>query len=87
MPIYSPEEKIELLTDAGLLTERQAEAYVYRVIEGESGIKTAELMGGLDSTTVSDYKTVAENKVAEAQATVDVLAEIGTDDIELKEKQ
>lgn len=75
MPKYSPEEEINLLSDAGLLTERQAEAYVFRRIELTPGYAVAEHMDVREST-VSDYVSDAERKIEMARETLDALDEI-----------
>ena len=75
MPRYSVEEEIELLADAGLLTERQAEAFVHRRIELTPGYAVAEEMG-INESTLSDYVSDAEDKVQAARDTVDALKEI-----------
>jgi DNA-directed RNA polymerase specialized sigma24 family protein len=75
MPRYSVEEEIELLTDAGLLTERQAEAYVQRRIEATPGYAVADSMG-VSQSTVSDYVGDAEKKIEAARDTIDALDEI-----------
>jgi hypothetical protein len=75
MPEYTVEEEIELLADAGLLTERQAEAYVQRRVEAQPGYAVADQMDIIDST-LSDYVSAAEEKVEAARDTVDALEEI-----------
>lgn len=75
MPRYSVEEEIELLTDAGLLTERQAEAFVQRRIEVTPGYAVAEEMG-IGEPTVSDYVSDAEEKIEAARETLEALEEI-----------
>ena len=75
MPRYSVEEEIELLAEAGLLTERQAEAYVQRRIEGQPGWAVADDMD-INESTLSDYVSDAEAKIETARDTVDALKEI-----------
>jgi DNA-binding CsgD family transcriptional regulator len=75
MPRYTVEEEIEMLTDAGLLTERQAEAYVHRRIELTPGYAVAEEMG-ISEPTVSGYVSDAEDKIEAARATADALEEM-----------
>jgi DNA-directed RNA polymerase specialized sigma24 family protein len=75
MPEYSVAEEIELLADAGLLTERQAEAFVRRRVEGEPGWSVAEDMS-ISQSTVADYVGDAEQKIERAQATVGALEAI-----------
>jgi DNA-directed RNA polymerase specialized sigma24 family protein len=75
MPQYTVEEEIEMLADAGLLTERQAEAFVQRRIEATPGYAVAEDMGISDSS-VAGYVSDAEDKIEAARDTLDVLGEI-----------
>lgn len=75
MPTHTVDEEIELLTDAGLLTERQAEAFVARRIEATPGYAVAEHMG-IGEQAVSDYVRAAEEKIETARATLEVLEEI-----------
>lgn len=75
MPQYSVKEAIEMLADAGLLTERQAEAYVQRRIEAIPGYVVAEDMG-ISEPTLSGYVSDAEDKIEDATETLDVLEEI-----------
>jgi len=75
MPQYTVEEEIELLADAGLLTERQAEAYVQRRVEAQPGYAVAEHMG-ISESTLSDYVSDAEDKIDAARDTLDALNEI-----------
>lgn len=75
MPEYTLEEEIEMLADAGLLTERQAEAYVYRRVELTPGYAAAEEMG-ISESTLSDYVSDAEAKIEAARDTLDALEAI-----------
>lgn len=75
MPKYNVEEEIELLSDAGLLTERQAEAYVRRRVELEPGYAVAEYMD-ISESTLSDYVSDAEEKMEAARKTVKAEQEI-----------
>lgn len=75
MPQYSAAEEIELLADAGLLTERQAEAFVMRRVEATPGYAVADEMD-VSQSTVSDYARDAEAKIEAARATLDALDEI-----------
>jgi transcriptional regulator len=75
MPQHTVAEEIELLADAGLLTKRQAEAYVYRRVEATPGYAVADEMG-VSQSTVSDYVNDAEQKIETARATIDALDEI-----------
>lgn len=75
MPQYSAAEEIELLADAGLLTERQAEAFVMRRVEATPGYAVADEMD-VSQSTVSDYVRDAEAKIEAARATLEALDEI-----------
>jgi len=70
-----PEVAIDRLATAGLLTERQAEAYVWRRIESQPGYVVADLMD-INESTLSDYVSDAEEKVEAAEETVEQLKEI-----------
>lgn len=72
---YTTDEEIELLVEAGLLTERQAEAYVRRRIELEPGYAVAEHMG-IEESTLSDYVSDAEGKIEDAKRTLEALKQI-----------
>lgn len=72
---YSVEEEIEILSDAGLLTERQAEAFVRRRIELEPGYAVAEYMG-IRESTLSDYVSDAEAKIKAARETLEAIEDI-----------
>lgn len=75
MPEYTVVEEIELLADAGLLTERQAEAFVLRRVEATPGYAVAEEMG-VGESTVSGYVSDAEEKIEAARETLDAIDEI-----------
>jgi len=75
MPRYTVEEEIEMLADAGLLTERQAEAYVQRRIEATPGYAVADELG-ISQSTLSDYVSDAEAKIEAAEATIEALEAI-----------
>ncbi len=75
MPEYTVEEEIEMLVEAGLLTERQAEAFVRRRVNPEPGYAVAEDMG-IGEPTLSDYVRAAEEKIGHARETLDVLEQI-----------
>jgi len=72
---HSVEEEIQMLVDAGLLTERQAQAYVYREIEQLSRAAAAERMC-ISPSTLDDYRSDAVGKIVDAEGTLDVLEEI-----------
>jgi len=75
MPQYSIDEEIELLAEAGLLTERQAQAYVYREVELWPLHAVADELD-LTKSTISDYAREAGRKIDAAEATLDALGEI-----------
>jgi len=75
MPRYTVDEEIEMLADAGLLTERQAEAYVQRRIEAQPGYAVADHMG-VTEPTLSGTVADAEDKIEAARETLDALKEI-----------
>jgi transcriptional regulator len=75
MPRYTPNEEIDLLADADLLTERQAEIYVYRRIEAVPRPAVADELG-IAEQTVSNTATRAGEIIDAAEATLDVLDEI-----------
>jgi len=72
---YSIDEEIQLLVDAGLLTERQAQAYVYREVELVPREAAADQMG-ISSSTLDDYRADAEDKIEAARETLNALEEI-----------
>jgi DNA-directed RNA polymerase subunit N (RpoN/RPB10) len=67
-----PDEVVAALVDAGLLTERQAEAYVRRVIEMEPRETVADDMG-ISTSTLDDHRGAAKDAVAAARKTVAIL--------------
>lgn len=75
MSALSTEEEIELLVDAGLLTERQAEAYVLREVELVPREAAADAIG-ISKSTLDDYRGAAEDKIEDARATLDALESI-----------
>lgn len=75
MPQYSVEEEIELLVEAGMLTEREAEVYVYRNVEATPGYAVADHLG-ISESRVSDAKSQAERKIDNARETLTALEEI-----------
>jgi len=72
---YSVEEEIEMLVESGLLTERQAQAYVYREVESIPREAAAGEMG-ISTSTLDDYRADAVNKIEDAEDTLAVLEEI-----------
>lgn len=72
-PTYpKPDEVIAELVDAGLLTERQAEAYVRRVIEMEPREAVAEYMD-ISTSTLDDHRGAAKDEIAAGRKTVAIL--------------
>jgi len=72
-PTYpKPDEVIAALVDAGLLTERQAEAYVRRVIEMERREAVAEYMD-ISTSTLDDHRGAAKEQIAAARETIEIL--------------
>jgi len=72
---YSVDEEIQLLVDAGLLTERQAQAYIYREVELVPRDAAAEEMG-ISVSTLDDYRADAVAKVEAAEETLDTVEKI-----------
>jgi len=72
MPTYSFEEEVDALATAGLLTERQARAYVHREVELTPRRAAAEDMG-ITVSTLDDYRREAVGKVETAEATAEAL--------------
>lgn len=75
MPRYTVDEEIEMLADAGLLTERQAECYVQRRVEATPGYALAEELG-ISEQAVADSVRAAEDKIESARATLRALGEM-----------
>ena len=75
MAALTPDEEIDLLVDAGLLTERQAAAYVMREVELVPREAVAVSMG-IAVSTLDDYRADAIRKVEAAEATVEAVREI-----------
>jgi hypothetical protein len=69
------EAAVEQLADAGLLTRRQAQAYVLREIEAVPRDGAAQWMG-VAKGTMDDYRRDAEEKVESAEATLDVIDDL-----------
>ena len=69
------------LSDAGLLSERQAEAFALRAIEGRDRHEAAELMG-LTASTVDDHYRAAASKVEAANETLGLIEGSAPDEIE-----
>lgn len=87
--LLSIEEEIDALATAGLLTERQAEAFVYRHVEAVPRRQAAEAMG-IEPTTLDDYAADAKRKVTAAQETANAVEQIRhqvPDDVDAQHNQ
>jgi predicted DNA-binding protein (UPF0251 family) len=69
-------EKIFTLSELGMLTERQAEAYVYRRIEKLDREETAAEMD-VSTSTVDDYERAAADKLTNSEETINRLFDLG----------
>lgn len=69
------EEAVERVADAGVLTERQAEIYVRREIEGERRQSVAEALE-ISVKTVDNTLLRARELVEQAEDTVDAIDDI-----------
>lgn len=67
------------LSDAGLLSDRQAVAYVLREVERVERPLAAEKMG-VAVSTLDNQLTDARNKVSAARQTLDLLADLEADE-------
>ncbi|QCW05282.1 sigma factor-like helix-turn-helix DNA-binding protein [Natrinema pallidum] len=74
------DDAISQLVDAGLLTDRQAEAYVLRAVEGVPREAAAESMG-ISPNTLDNTLARAREKVRKAQATAEAVEVIRSPDI------
>ena len=70
-----PETAIDRLATAGLLTERQAEAFVYRELEQVPRPETAEEMG-ISVNTLDTQLAEARDKVEAAEETVEQVKQL-----------
>jgi predicted DNA-binding protein (UPF0251 family) len=84
--MLSFEEEVDALADAGLLTERQAEAFVHRRIELTPRWAAAQDMG-IAEDTLDDYVEVASEKIETAHATVEALGRVRYQAGELPEER
>jgi DNA-directed RNA polymerase specialized sigma24 family protein len=66
----------ERLAEHGLLGERQAQVYVYRVIEGQSPEQTAAELG-IAVKTVNNSLYRARQKLRGAEATLELIDDLG----------
>lgn len=69
------DERVQILVEAGLLTEQQARAYVMREIEEIGRMATADIME-IAPTTLDDYVLDAKDKIIEADETLQALEKI-----------
>lgn len=69
------DDAVALLADAGLLTERQAEAWALR--QRHSRAETADLMG-VTKSTVDDRYGEARRKISQAHATTQAIEAVRT---------
>ena len=69
------EEEVDALATAGLLTRRQAEAFVHRKIEGTPRAAAAEDMG-ISVSTLDDYVADAQQKLRAAGETIRALESV-----------
>lgn len=67
--MLSFEEEVDALESAGLLTERQARAFVHREVELTPREAAADAMG-ITVSTLDDYRGDAKRKIEAARATV-----------------
>lgn len=67
--MFSFEEEVDKLTDAGLLTERQATAFVYREVELTPRQAAAAGMG-IEPSTLDNYVADAKRKITSARRTI-----------------
>lgn len=72
MPQYTVGEMVAKLADAGLLTEREAQVYVLREVEGWRNHRVADDLD-LSDSRVSDLKSQAETKIQKAEETLTAL--------------
>lgn len=77
VPQYTVDEEVQMLVDAGLLTEQQARAYVLRFVEGFPNVDVAEQMG-VSPPTASSYASDAAAKIDSAEETLGALEEMDT---------
>lgn len=68
-------EAIETLADAGLLTERQAQAWVYRDVEAVPREAAADHMG-VSANVLDKHLRAARDKIEAAEATVEAAGRI-----------
>lgn len=73
--MLSVEEEIDALVTAGLLTERQATAFVHRKIEATPRQAAAKSME-IAPSTLDNYVADAERKITAAEETVEAVESI-----------
>lgn len=79
-PAYPP--AVERLADTGLLTARQAQAYVLRDVEDLDRQETAARMD-CSTNVVDKHLRAARDKVEAARQAIDVLADVYESDVAL----
>lgn len=73
-------ESVETLAEAGVLTERQAEAFVLRDVEGVPREAAAESMD-ISPNVLDKYLRAARDKVDSAEATVEAVQDVRHEEI------
>lgn len=76
----TPPESVEMLVEAGLLTERQAQAYVYRDVDPTPRKAVAEMLE-ISPNVLDKHLSAARQKVESAKATTEALQEIRFPDL------
>lgn len=79
----NPEDAIAELADAGMLTERQAEAFVLRDVEAVPRSAAAESMG-VSVNTLDNTLGTAREKVEKAQKTAEAVESIRHEEIPIE---
>jgi len=78
-----PQEAVEQLVDAGLLTERQAQAYVFREIDPTPRKAVAEMLD-ISPNVLDKHLSSAREKVNSAESTLATLDEIRHPDLPME---
>jgi len=73
-------DDVERLAAAGVLTERQAEAFVLRSVEAVPRSAAADSMG-VSVNTLDNYVRTARDKIEAAERTIETLEEIRHEDL------
>lgn len=74
------DEAVQTIAKSGLLTERQAEAYVLRDVELLGREAAAQTMG-ISPNVLDKHLRAARDKVEQAEATVDAIQDVRFEDI------